>query len=1635
MHASVKYIVSLLIAVLTASIGVNNFAQESNSQLSDNRNVQILNLHWKKISAEDFLIRRNQGINSIAILPVRSRQLVKVITANRTSFSISNGSGLFQDTELKEIKTNHYIYQNTSSGLIWLRLQLASNENFSAYTADLPYYSASDFLHPLSKRPNAQGGNNTVFKLSNSNDRVEKVFIDERNPYSFDVTSPGVLLFRHQVDYEQIDGQFDVLYQVAWEDAENKAIRNYTTRPEVGRLYEASCLHQLGQRKDTLISVDKPGRYIFSSNQPIQAEFYQLSKQQILLDKRSQSTPELIASVEQINSDNKIVNDFNTYIDQNLYQEALNQLASSDDNKQILSLIRAKHSFFKPLHPIRLQEQNMLFAYYSIYSDPELPSNKGNEFYLNENLTDAITKKISTGYFYPLGNRSELDYELSGETFENKLRIAVANMQPTNSEINLIYDTGEEQTLSLESSFTNINKKVNVVDVGLTILNQNQLGELATLSNDFAAKKPVAPFLNSVTGLINIPANAKSFTIKSTDPNVWVSVAYPQRSFYRNFEFNKIKEALINQRSKNQINDFITTYQTYKNLQTETALRSSFNDYGIKLDTFKFETRQQLQDWTPYYREIYNTELKIPAQANAQIKLFSLEQLRALNEKFKQQGQHRLRKDTLLAHTHFSPSRQVRQYAYNELLQLELKDERYRQILEIGQMLLIRYADDYVLNDIANIYQRLNQHKKAIFYLSLNPQASNIDYLLASLFYLRQWSLFDVLVEQSDNFNIWNNLKLFQSTPNAYTLTPEDYKFIETLGHSWNNEDRFLLNYNETDTIQSTNTLATKQVAIINKNDSVTITLKGPLNLRLRAATIFPSNSYTTNKYSLNLASKYTDQQLPFYSVPAKSWLNNHSSLVGTFGKIELNVPKGFHEYKLTSTSTPAYVYIENKRNLLGLNLSSEETVDAEFVRENAQFYNRRGANKKRDIGYLKSSCRRLTKLQQRPIRTFQPVEIDLSLRNSWIEQRLISSHEQTSGLNNWLEDTLNSSSSLKVTTRLKNACTYQTEYSEQCMTLLHENLLSGRPNSALNLLEYIDRFPELNLSTYRNDVFARQEWQLQKTVSQSDGRIDIESEFLQEDNSYILALEDNFSQDQLSSLFITDSKVQGFKFSQAQKQHRFEFKRLSQNFMNINSLIIQYQIDNGPVQSFEMDNDSLIKDFTLNNNESELRFWLSEESNNEYVSIFHSDTELSQLSKEYFVATPEIPVILTLKGPQRLKVISQSINGLRTIKEQSIPKGQHVLNFNSEDEETYYRFFTLKSNYSNIQEKTVQFDQNKERQINTLMKYREQRLNSVLNTSKELGSISGEIFNQKKSTYDVSIQHGRSIDEEQETRDSNAIQFTDLAGQYRYYSPDSNIYWSADAKLRTGSGYNALFGNFRADWLPQNSPFQYTAYINDWIYSGSDTDLNAYKLGLSAAYNFNYKYKHRLTTRLAGFYQDRISDNLSDEDFQTIPNAIWSRYKENHKFGLSASQSWTYDAYKDAQFYANTRLQTNQDIISFDYVQAGIGYRQLYDTASLDAAFINRSYFKDSNRESAFNSSRIRLSADWLFRSNENQAFKVGLSYFNNFTAKDSAYALNFTWLNHQGNYLEDYRPGEYRFRKARELRMLEDTFADQQQ
>ncbi len=1559
---------------------------------------------WQPVANKNILFESNSDSTKQLVFPIKSKQSIRIGTSDRNiDTAFSSGSGLFQKISMPR-KQGFLQYTNETNGLGWIKLSIDKNTEINIFQSADRYYNNHDFM--LYQPASSLSLKSTQdFKLSDSQNIIQRKEMNEGEVVKLYIDRPGLLLFKHQLNYEKISGEFDVLYQINWQAPNAADSVSYSTRPELRRIYDSGCLYQFGQEKETLLVVEKAGWYQFSSNKSIWASFYLMNDKEELFGSNEDSLNRITQTVVDNSEANRIANAFNVYMDNNFFHEAMQEVVEKSSDDSLFNLLKGKHSYYKSLHPHSLTNQLMLYGYYSIYSDPaQLQENA--PVYINQNLTDAIASKLSSGYFYQINSRG-LAYELPKELFENSLRLAITNLKAPSTTLKIQFDTGDIIQLNADGNFLELTKAVNFVDIAMSLFNQKSEGELATLSKDFAAKKHAAPFLNTVTGNLNIPDGAKSFKIISDEP-VWISVAYPQRSFYRSFEFNEFHKSLSEQTFQENFIDFLELYNLYVKIKVE---YKSYNNLKAYLESLNTAQLSKLQAWSPYYREIYTNEVQIPAKKQAHIKLWSLKKIQQFSNDLIANHQGRLLRETLTAHLYYSDEQAVRHYAFNELYTYYLKNERYRQILKLAQINLIRHGDEEMLDIIARMYQAVNHHKKAIFFFSLKPTVIDNENLMASLFNLRQWDLFQKFNQKSQWREQWQNLYHFLYSKETVHLTNADRELIAKHGYSWLTDDRFTLNFVQSANLVSTSTLTNKQVKLISDKKHADLYVKGPLDLKLRLSKKYPNSRYTKSNYILKVTSKGLNKEYLFSSIPAQSWLSGSDGLIGTFGDVQLHVPKGNHHLKLNLKEGEGYFYVENKRNLLALNINQEQTLDHVYALNNAKVYQADDAEDTRLVGYIKQNCNDLIALEQTPLKVFRPTNLDFDHRNEWLKTS--TSNDLTAFFLQAMEyDSKQCGSTLKAT--------------EDCIKRLMPSVEQRELHSALKVLSFIDRYPTSHLTRYRRDVFDYFKWVPYHQVLQTDGRISIRSEQLQSDSAFLETIK-NLNQDDLSNLYLRGNRVQGINLASQNSNLNVEFVRANQNAIKLAPIKIWYQFDELPPESILLP--SLREKVLLEQKASyqTIKFWLSEESHEQLVSINITDYQLPPTGKDYYVATVDIPVVVQFNDNQRLKVVSQSSTHGRQVFEKNINLGNLEVLLESNEDETYYRLFHLQPSYGKRNIQKVAVDPYLEEQAKVVSIENRDYIKADSIYNRQFRDLS--LIATNDATYDFGISYANSLDPEQE-ESQEPQNYVALDGRYRYFDEVFQLYYSGDGQLRQGDDYSALKAEFRMDWLPKNSPWEYNAYINSWSYDGDENSFQTYQVGGSAAYQFLYNERHSLTSRVSVFFRDISDSSFLNDAFTKVPTDIWGQYKQDHRFGLSMQQRWNYEFLKDLHFYADIKAVNNQNITSSDYYQGRLGSRFLYDTLSLDAYWANRRYLSDRHRQFAYNSNRFRLDLDWLFWQDSKNLFELGFSYLNNSAINSNTFNLNFRWILHNGNILSDYRPSTYRFKRLRSHYLTNDVF-----
>ncbi len=187
-----------------------------------------------------------------------------------------------------------------------------------------------------------------------------------------------------------------------------------------------------------------------------------------------------------------------------------------------------------------------------------------------------------------------------------------------------------------------------------------------------------------------------------------------------------------------------------------------------------------------------------------------------------------------------------------------------------------------------------------------------------------------------------------------------------------------------------------------------------------------------------------------------------------------------------------------------------------------------------------------------------------------------------------------------------------------------------------------------------------------------------------------------------------------------------------------------------------------------------------------------------------------------------------------------------------------------------------------------------------------------------------------------------------------------------------------------------------------------------------SRSWTLNHRTRHRPRVRVFARYLSLDEDEIDDPS--RVDQDVFSRYKGDHRYGLSFGDTVTHEPWADARWYAAPLLTTNEDLDPFDpdYIQARAGWTQLLRDWVVDARYQFRHYFADADRDSASDRHQFRLAVDWdPLRTLRH--WHLDFSWIHDFSSADNS--LRFTVGRDIGgrNTTREYYPGEVRFRRVR--------------
>ncbi|MCP4156837.1 MAG: hypothetical protein GY757_54495 [bacterium] len=176
---------------------------------------------------------------------------------------------------------------------------------------------------------------------------------------------------------------------------------------------------------------------------------------------------------------------------------------------------------------------------------------------------------------------------------------------------------------------------------------------------------------------------------------------------------------------------------------------------------------------------------------------------------------------------------------------------------------------------------------------------------------------------------------------------------------------------------------------------------------------------------------------------------------------------------------------------------------------------------------------------------------------------------------------------------------------------------------------------------------------------------------------------------------------------------------------------------------------------------------------------------------------------------------------------------------------------------------------------------------------------------------------------------------------------------------------------------------------------------------------------------RLFGRYINLDEDDeYGSWDYFSIDRNIYSRYKENHKYGLSLENYLYVNVSPDTRFWVSMGLLTNQDFNpgSPDKVSLITGLKQRLGWLQLETRYRYARYFRDDHRSKARNRSYLRAALSRDIWTRGMKRWQVRALFTRYLERKHNTISLSLSYHLGKGRGYRDFDPSATSFKARKE-------------
>ncbi|RUO63654.1 hypothetical protein [Pseudidiomarina insulisalsae] len=298
-----------------------------------------------------------------------------------------------------------------------------------------------------------------------------------------------------------------------------------------------------------------------------------------------------------------------------------------------------------------------------------------------------------------------------------------------------------------------------------------------------------------------------------------------------------------------------------------------------------------------------------------------------------------------------------------------------------------------------------------------------------------------------------------------------------------------------------------------------------------------------------------------------------------------------------------------------------------------------------------------------------------------------------------------------------------------------------------------------------------------------------------------------------------------------------------------------------------------------------------------------------------------------------------------------------------------------------------------------------------------EDGSWGFELGARARNNFDEDIRSARE-------------EFIDARWNYRRHLPDWDSYWHSSLQWRdhNSTQLQTLVSQNELYWMP-NKYFDAEANLDLYYQADAPTSdvEGAWAAYASLSGRWKYYWNHRTRNELELSVYGRDSSEQATPA-TPIDDDIVTRYKLNHRYGLSVRDQFSYHPWLDTRVHLSAQLRFNEfdDGQLLDQWSVETGWRQYYQPWRFGVDVRYRRYLQDDHRVRGLSAMQLGFSVDYELWQTRGSLWQFSFDLRHDMNRNSTGAYLGISWNATDGQGYDDFAPNNLLFAPLRQRHSL---------